>query len=274
MPGVLPRAFPPFGFLVMVNQTRNAVHWHGSNACVVNDCVHNKLRFIVYRQRPLDFRFSFFHPFLTQAWRFFVVVAVVPTIQRAGCVAPEFATDSVWFHSVFCPRFLIPKCLIVGFRAGEIQFFFEYGLFSQICKYGIIEVEICFSTPHSFETLLVSMVMPDTTYANNIAVLFETLGKHTAVVRCDAYCRRVTLRAFGCRAAGLDNLTHVDSDTCTTKVFRNLHGFIAYFGVKQRINHLAVAAAASCKFFVVLLNLERLSQLVDGCCIYMAHVRV
>ena len=105
----------------MVDESRNTVHRHRSDAGVVDDSIHNKLRLIVYRQSPLDFRFSFFHPFLTQAWHFFVVVTVVPTIQRAGCVAPEFATDSVWLHSVFCPRFLIAECLIVGFRAGEIS---------------------------------------------------------------------------------------------------------------------------------------------------------
>ena len=109
--------------------------------------------------------------------------------------------------------------------------------------------------------------MPDTTHADNKAVLLETLGEHTAVVRRNAHGCGVALRTFRRCAAGLDDLTHVDGDTRAAQIFWNLHSFVRNFGVEQTVNHLAVTTATARQFFVVLLHLKCLSELVYGCCI-------
>ena len=172
----------------MVHETWNAVHRHRSYGCIVDDGVHDKLRFIVHCQCPLDLRVSFFHPCLAQVRYGLVIVAVVPRVQGSGCVASEFAANAVWLHSVFCPCFLIAECLFISARTSEIQLFLQNGLLAQIREDRIVEVQIGFAAPHALQALLVGMVMSDAAHADNIAVLLEALGEHAPVVRRNTYC--------------------------------------------------------------------------------------
>ena len=54
--------------------------------------------------------------------------------------------------------------------------------------------------------------MPDAAHSDNESVLFKALCKHTAIVRRNAHCCGVALRAFRSGSARLDDLTHVDDD--------------------------------------------------------------
>lgn len=55
----------------MIYESRNAVHRHRSYRRIVDDGIHDKLRFVIHGQSSLNLGISLLHPCLAQARNFF-----------------------------------------------------------------------------------------------------------------------------------------------------------------------------------------------------------
>ena len=250
----------------MINQTGNRVHRH--RPCYIVLDVNISKELIANRgsnsKHTIKISFVFSNPRIRQRGKSIIVVCKMPHVQRMSVSRTHFAGNLIRLITVICPSFLVTKNFIVLCITLCIDFFVLNGLFANIGEHRPIKIKLIFARPQTGKPLLVSVIVPGNHQAKNITMFSERLGKVGMGICSQRLTDNGTLRSTSGFSTGLLNdLVYIDGNTITAEIFGTLKASIRRNNAEERADNLSITRTTTSKLFIVLLNLESKTKLVN-----------
>nr|WNN13273.1 MAG: major capsid protein [Gokushovirinae sp.] len=252
-------------WLMMVNQTGDAIQRHGSGALILNINISPKLIRILLRDsnNTINYIRILLNPVRTKSRKTTIIVTKMPHIKGLCCLGSHFSSASRRFVTIVCPSFLISENFIVFLIPLRINFLIQDSHFAKIGENRPVIVKTTLTAPKTLKALLISMVVSSNHNTNNKTMFNKRLLEVTVNVSSERLSGRSALR--GCSSFGiLQHLINGDRNTVATKILGPLKASIGRGNTKMRLQNLNIAGTTSSVSLIQLLNLESGTELIDS----------
>jgi len=260
--------FPKSGkWLMMVNQTGDGIKRHRPSSPVLDVNISKQLISILIRNsdNTIDVSLILTDPGIRQLRKLGIIVAKMPNVQRLSISGAHLTGNTVRLVPIISPGFLIAKDLIILGSTLGIDLLVQYGLFTNVRQDRPVIIKATLTTPETFNTLLIGMIVAGNHNANDKTMLHKRLHEIAVNIGSQRISSSIAKRssAFGGRTL-LYNLIDIDGNTGSTKILRPLETSIRRSNAKMRLQDLNITSTATSITLIKLLDLKSSSQLIDS----------
>ena len=251
---------------MMVNETGDRIHRHRPSSLTLHIDISKHL----VRNRTGNCQDTIYisliltDPRIRKRRQLRIIVSQMPNIKRSLRFRAHLTTHTGRLIPIISPRFLITKDLIISSLTSSKNLLVKNSLLANISKDRPVIIKAILTTPETFKTLLIGMIITGNHQTKYKAMLHKGLNKIAMNIRSDRKGSSITKRGtVRLRTTTLNNLININRNTITAEVFGALETGIRRGNAKMRLEDFNVTGTTTGIFLVQLLNLESHTELIN-----------